>query len=366
MTDRPVALGGTLRWEPLRHLVAAGSLPARHGMLPFHRPIDVDEATGPSLGPGDGMPVDLVEPDPEALARLDFYTAVHGCSRGPAWLIDGVEVEVYVPLPAMFDRPDWSLEKWRLRHGDLALVAAVEIMDHLGAPPEDVAARMPGILRRAQARLRARGGLDRRADVTVESRERLHAGFYNLEAYELRHRLARGGLSETLRREVFQGYDAVIVLPWDPARRRVLLVEQFRIAPFARGDADPWTVEPVAGLIDVDESPEEAARRELMEEAGLEAGEMIAVGAAYPSPGNSTEWHHHFVAICDLPDGAAGLGGLASEGEDIAGRLVAEEALIADARAGRVDNTPLALLALWLALEAPALRARLAGDGGPS
>ncbi len=364
--DRPLALGCTLRWEPLRHLVAAGSLPARFGMLPFHRPVDMDEVSGPALGPGEGMPVDLVEPGPEALARLDFYAGAHGYTRGPAWLVDGIEVDLYVPLAAMLGRPDWSLEVWREKHGDLALIAAVEIMDHFGGPPEDVAAQMPGILRRAQARLRARGGPDRRSDVTVEAREQVHGGFYSLEVYDLRHRLVGGGMSESLRREVFRGYDAAIVLPWDPARRRVLLVEQFRIAPFARGDANPWSVEPVAGLIDIDESPEEAARRELIEEAGLEARELVPAGAAYPSPGTSTEWHHHFIAICDLPNGSAKLGGLEAEGEDIAGRLVAEETLVADARAGRIDNAPLALLGLWLALEAPAIRARLAGDGGAS
>ncbi len=214
--------------------------------------------------------------------------------------------------------------------------------------------------------MRALPGADRRAGVEVIERTRPYGNFYTVEEYALRHPLAGGGRSQTVRRAVFHGFDAAIVLPWDPRRGRVLLLEQFRIAPFARGDADPWSLEPVAGLIDPGESAEDAARREAREEAGIEICELIRVGAAYPSPGNSTEFHHHFVAACDLPDGAAGSGGLAEEGEDIVARLMPEETLFAEAGAGRLRNAPLTLLALWLEGRAPALRARLARDGAAS
>ncbi|MCB2157335.1 MAG: NUDIX domain-containing protein, partial [Rhodobacteraceae bacterium] len=45
-------------------------------------------------------------------------------------------------------------------------------------------------------------------------------------------------------------------------RDRVLLIEQFRMGPYARGDAEPWLIEAIAGRVDPGETPEDAARRE--------------------------------------------------------------------------------------------------------
>ena len=56
----------------------------------------------------------------------------------------------------------------------------------------------------------------------------------------------------------------------------VYLARQFRYA------AGRESLEVVAGAIDDDEQPEEAARRELREELGLEARELIALGRVDP------------------------------------------------------------------------------------
>ena len=362
----PVALCCMLRWRPLRRAVAGRDVVATPATLPFHRAMKVREGSGPSLGPGDGIPVVIVQPNRAERARIDFYARVQGYEPCPAYLVDGVEVVLYAPAEPVTDRPPWSLEAWRAAHGDLALAASGEIMDYMDEDPAAVRRRMPAIERRAQARLRALPGPTRRAAVEVTDRARPYGGFYSVEEYALRHPLARGGTSGEIRRAVFHGFDASIVLPWDPARRRVLLVEQFRIAPFARGDADPWSLEPVAGLIDPGESAEDAARREAEEEAGVTPSELIRVGAAYPSPGNSTEFHHHFVAVCDLSGAEGRQGGVADEGEDILAHVVPEDRLFADAREGRLRAAPLALLSLWLAAAAPGIRARLAEAGAAS
>ena len=73
---------------------------------------------------------------------------------------------------------------------------------------------------------------------------------------------------------------------------RVLLVEQFRTGPYVKGDTNPWVLEPIAGLIDVGETPVEAGLREAKEEAHLDIKHMELVARSYPSPGISTEFFH--------------------------------------------------------------------------
>lgn len=105
--------------------------------------------------------------------------------------------------------------------------------------------------------------------VDVVRRERCYEGFYKLDRLHLRHELFAGGMSREINREVFVRHDAVCMLPYDPQRDEVVLIEQFRVGAMGKTD-NPWLVELVAGLIDKDEQPEEVAHREAQEEAGLD------------------------------------------------------------------------------------------------
>jgi ADP-ribose pyrophosphatase len=193
-------------------------------------------------------------------------------------------------------------------------------------------------------------------EVTLLARRQAHAGFFATEALDLRHRRFDGSMGPEITREVFVSGDAVTVLPYDPMRDRVLLVEQFRTGPYGRGDPLPWQLEAIAGRIDPGETPEAAARREAVEEAGLELGRLEKVAEYYPTPGAMTEYLYSYVALCDLPDGVAGIFGAADEAEDIKGHLIGFDALIAAVLAGEVANAPLILTALWLERERSRLR----------
>lgn len=92
---------------------------------------------------------------------------------------------------------------------------------------------------------------------------------------------------DELSRELFVRHDAVCVLPYDPQRDRVVLIEQFRVGALGKVD-NPWLIELVAGLIDKDEAPDEVARREAVEEAGLELADLWPVTRYFPSPGAAT------------------------------------------------------------------------------
>ena len=104
--------------------------------------------------------------------------------------------------------------------------------------------------------------------------------------------------------------DAALVLPYDPLRDRLLLVEQFRMGPYGRGDPRPWMLEPVAGRIDAGETPEETARRECREEARLDLRGLEKISTHYCTPGYSTEVFHLFsgCAICPSRAGAGRAG----------------------------------------------------------
>jgi nudix-type nucleoside diphosphatase (YffH/AdpP family) len=222
--------------------------------------------------------------------------------------------------------------------------------------------RLPSLRAEAAARTRAMAAppADLRqgvGEVDLIATEPAHAGFFGLEVLDLTHRRFDGATSAPLRREVFVAADAVTVLPYDPRRDRVLLVEQFRPGPLRRGDPLPWQLEAIAGRIDPGETAEEAARREAVEEAGLHLGALEWVAGYYPSPGAMTEYIYSYVAPCDLPDGVAGVFGAEAEGEDILGHLIPFDRLMAAVAGGEVTNAPLILTALWLQRERPRLQA---------
>lgn len=227
--------------------------------------------------------------------------------------------------------------------------------------PETVARRLPSLRVEAASRVRAAGSAARGmrvgpGEVLLDAPEPSHAGFFAVNVHHLRHRRFDGALSPVLQREVFVVGDAVTVLPYDPVRDRVLLIEQFRMGPFGRGDPLPWQLEAIAGRIDPGETPEDAARREAVEEAGLVLGALEKVGEYYPTPGAVAEYLYSYVALCDLPDGVAGVFGAEDEGEDIRGHLVGFERLLEVMAAGEISNAPLLLTVLWLQRERGRLR----------
>jgi ADP-ribose pyrophosphatase len=246
--------------------------------------------------------------------------------------------------------------------GPEALELARLVMRAFGRLPADRVHRRLGSLQvEAASRVRAAAAVGRglrvgSGEVEAGAPEPSHAGFFGLDVWRLRHRRFDGAMSSLLTREVFVVGDAVTVLPYDPLRDRVLLIEQFRMGPFGRGDPLPWQLEAIAGRIDPGETPEDAARREAVEEAGLKLGALEKAAEYYPTPGAVTEYLYSYVALCDLPDGVAGVFGSAGEAEDIKGHLLSFDRLVEVMAAGEIGNAPLLLTVLWLQRERGRLR----------
>ncbi|TMV62626.1 NUDIX domain-containing protein, partial [Thioclava sp. BHET1] len=149
------------------------------------------------------------------------------------------------------------------------------------------------------------------------------------------------------------------VLPYDPRRDRVALIEQFRPGPYARGDAQPWKLEAIAGRVDPGETPEQTVLREAEEEAGLRLGQLWKVAGYYSSPGASAEYVTSFIGEADLPDGLARIGGLAEEEEDIRLHILSFDALMSLVESGEAEIAPLLISIGWLAANRARLRATL-------
>jgi ADP-ribose pyrophosphatase len=241
-------------------------------------------------------------------------------------------------------------------------LARLVLRDGVRLTVRGIAGRLGSLRVEAASRVRAarapvRGLRVGSGEIEAGVAEPCHAGFFALDRWQLRHRRFDGGMSPWLTREVFVAGDAVTVLPYDPLRDRVLLIEQVRMGPLGRGDPLPWQLEAIAGRIDPGETPEAAARREAVEEAGLVLGALEKVAEYYPTPGAVAEYLYSYVALCDLPDGVAGVFGAEAEAEDIKGHLLSFDQLVEVMAAGEIGNAPLLLTVLWLQRE----RARLRG-----
>ncbi len=378
-----VFLGGELQHPPLRAVVLGRALEGgggRPAQLPDHRAL-WDAGQGAALiVAAQGFTLHgllLDRPDAQDMARLAYYMAATGSgdSRHPvAAKVMTAQGQVAAAIwraddMAVREQADWDIGAWTATWAAITTQAATEVMDYYGTKPADAVARAyPMIMARATSHVAALtdGARDdpalpdsglRRRDVTPLALTRPYTDYFAVEAYDLRFRRFDGSDSAAVRRAVFSTSDAAILLPYDPQRDRVMLVEQFRAGPFARGDLAPWLLEPVAGRIDPGETAVQSATREAMEEAGLILHRLECVSRNYPSPGSTSEYFHIFVGLCDLPDRQAGTAGLAAEDEDIRSHILPFTQFLDLLDRDLLNVGPLVLAGHWLARHHARLRA---------
>ena len=367
-----VFLYGTLRHVPLLRLVLGrdpGELqPARlrdhavHVAQGHDFPLIIAKA-GASA---EGLLLDGLSP--EERARLDFYELGFGydlrevtvdTDSGP------VQAKVYFPQAGLWiPGAVWRLQDWVARDAALALEAAREVMERMGHnSAEEVARLFPFIRARAWARLMGQrpAPTSLRSDVRpsgleIAARPTGYDGFFRLRHFDLRHRRFDGSMSDWFQRETFVAFDAALVLPYDPVNDLVLLIEQLRFGPIWRSDPVPWVLEPIAGLVDAGETPADTARREAVEEAGLELGDLQPMMRGYPSPGYSSEFFHCFLGLCDLTAQRHDNDGLSDEHEDIRTHVIPFDRAMALLDSGEINALPLGAMLLWLARHRDHLR----------
>ena len=185
---------------------------------------------------------------------------------------------------------------------------------------------------------------DDRADLVIAGREVLAEGFRRYE----RLRVRRSGENVPRPLDVLRSGPAAAVLPIDPGRDEVVLLRQFRLAAhLANGRGN--LVEIVAGHVEADEQPAEAARRECVEEIGVAPGLLVELFTYLTSPGMSDEEITLFLGVVDA-SGVPERAGAAAEHEETVPMRVPIDAALAALAAGTVRNGPLIIALQWLAL----------------
>jgi ADP-ribose pyrophosphatase len=180
----------------------------------------------------------------------------------------------------------------------------------------------------------------------------------------VQHERFDGEWSSPFTREIFNyGRDVTGVLLFDPQRDKIVMVEQFRTGPMTHGE-HPWITEIVLGMIDAGETPEQAARREALEEAGCEVFDMQPIANYFTSPGATSDYVSLFVGRTNAPEDGR-IGGVASENEDIRVHVIDATAAIGLLFANKIRDAQTLVALQWFAMHRTELRSRwLVSDVG--
>jgi ADP-ribose pyrophosphatase len=177
-----------------------------------------------------------------------------------------------------------------------------------------------------------------------------YSGFFRMEKYRLRHEQFAGGWSPEMTRECLERGHAVAVLPYDPERDRLILLEQFRVGAL-KFPGGPWLLEIVAGIIDhPGETTEDVAHRETAEEAGCELLDLVPILQYLVSPGGTSESITLFCGRVDSATVTPGMRGVAVEHEDIRVHVVTRAEALDLLRAGRINSAAPIIALQWLEL----------------
>jgi len=182
----------------------------------------------------------------------------------------------------------------------------------------------------------------------IISKDTVFKSYFMVDRYKITYQKFEGEWSNPIYREVFERGSAVAVLPYDPIRKEVILIEQFRIGAI-NGQSSPWLLEVVAGIIDANESIVDVAMRETVEEAGLKIQSLHPMYDYWASPGGCTEQIHLFCGVVDAST-AGGIHGLAEEHEDIKVHVIPQETAFQWVKENKINNATAIIALQWLAL----------------
>lgn len=183
--------------------------------------------------------------------------------------------------------------------------------------------------------------------VRVESVDVLSDDWYLLKKTTFSF-LRSDGRWQRQSRETYDRGNGATILLYEPERRTVILIRQFRYPAFVNGH-DDLLIEAPAGLLDAAD-PETRIRAEAEEETGIRVREVRPIFDAFMSPGSVTERLHFFVGEYRGSDQVSQGGGNEAEGEDISVLEVDFDEAIAMIGTGEIRDGKTIMLLQYAAL----------------
>src|SRR6202034_304460 len=199
---------------------------------------------------------------------------------------------------------------------------------------------------------RRRGAMPGSRKAEIRKQTRLFDDFFKIDEVVVSHEQRDGKMSPDQRRLIFERGDSVAVLLYNPETHAVVTVNQFKARSLIarRRDnpatTDGWITEAIAGMIDENETAEDAVIRETFEETGykIEGPELIC--RFLSSPGGTSERIFLYFAEVSEANRVGKGGGLADE--DV--RVVHQSAheLFDQLEKKQIEDPKLAIAAYWL------------------
>lgn len=153
--------------------------------------------------------------------------------------------------------------------------------------------------------------------VKVKKVERILDDFFKVDRAILQFEKFDGTMSQEIVRLNFDRGDSVGAIIYHATNRSLIFVRQFRYPIFTKDPDNAWSLEIVAGVIDAQDSPEEAMLREIREEIGYQVNQLKPLFSFYATPGGSNEKVFLFFATVTDQDRLEAGGGIVEEGENL-------------------------------------------------
>lgn len=182
--------------------------------------------------------------------------------------------------------------------------------------------------------------------VLIERKNRVFDDFFKIEEAYLRYERFDGTMSPVVRRLNFERGDSVAALLFNSKTQRIVLVNQFKYPAHEKGPG--WITETMAGMVDENENPQDAARREILEETGYNVRHLEHISTFYLSPGGSSERIILYYAELSDDDKITGGGGLVAENEDIINVELAIEDALEQIECGEIADAKTIIAIYWL------------------
>ncbi|MFT7589347.1 MAG: nudix-type nucleoside diphosphatase (YffH/AdpP family) [Limisphaerales bacterium] len=163
------------------------------------------------------------------------------------------------------------------------------------------------------------GGIEKKflgeMKVEILKQQWLLRNFFHIEEVEVRFEKFDGSMSAPVHRLHLERGEASGILLLNTDQKTLVLVKQFRYGAYTTGEG--WLTEIATGKIDEGEKPEEAAKREALEETGYIIENLQFINRCFSMPGGSSErlWLYYAEVNNSMQSGKGG--GVSSEHEDI-------------------------------------------------